>query len=69
MPVLADSVDLCDMLDDELDEECPVEKGEMTIEKEFEMPEEAKGKTVIVKFDAVNQDEDRITCMEAEMSL
>jgi hypothetical protein len=72
IPILTRDVDLCDLManDDDIDAECPVDKDvALTFSKTVGIPQTpSKGKYVIL-IDAYTKDEEKITCMGAEITL
>lgn len=71
IPVISESAELCELLADQLDDPdyCPIELGNLRLTKEIELPEDAAQKTVFVRFNVTDQDDERVTCMEAELWL
>lgn len=72
IPILTRNVDLCQLMadDDDIETECPVEKEKVfTLGKTVGIPQTpAKGKYVIL-VDAYTKDEEKITCIGAELVL
>ncbi|MCJ1440299.1 MAG: Phosphatidylglycerol/phosphatidylinositol transfer protein [Stictis urceolatum] len=56
--------DLCDQLKN-VDKECPVEKGEITLKKSVELPSRIPPGKYTVRADAFTKDDDKLTCLEA----
>ncbi|KAK5167214.1 Phosphatidylglycerol/phosphatidylinositol transfer protein [Saxophila tyrrhenica] len=56
--------DLCDA-GKEVDLKCPIEKGEITLEKEVKLPKEIPPGKYNVIADVETKDEDRVTCLTA----
>jgi len=59
--------DLCEQMKDNVDKECPLEKGETTITKEVELPREIPPGDFTVFADVYSVDDERITCLEAKV--
>jgi len=56
--------DLCDQVSN-VDMECPIKKGKITITKDVELPKEIPPGTYSVFADAYNFDKKKIVCLEA----
>ena len=64
VPVISEKTDLCE----QLDKKCPIEEGSVVFRKNVSIPENVPKATYLVEFDALNKDEERITCVEAEVT-
>ncbi|KAI9934762.1 hypothetical protein ASPWEDRAFT_53876 [Aspergillus wentii DTO 134E9] len=58
------SIDLCEQLGN-VDLECPLEKGEMTLTKQVDLPKAIPPGTYNVHADVVSKESKRITCLDA----
>jgi len=71
IPIITRDADICEMLknDDEIEEKCPIDKDEeITITKTVDIPAQVPKGTFVVLIDAYTKDENKITCMEAELA-
>ena len=64
VPLLKEEADLCE----ELDEKCPVDEGSVEFSKNVSIPKDVPGGTYLVRVEAESKDEERITCVEAEVA-
>jgi hypothetical protein len=62
--ILKQTVDFCETVK-EADLECPIEKGDITLEKEVKLPKEIPPGKYSVNADLETKDEDRVTCLSA----
>ncbi|KAK2774781.1 Phosphatidylglycerol/phosphatidylinositol transfer protein [Emmonsiellopsis sp. PD_33] len=58
--------DLCDQISN-VDLECPLEKGKMTLTKQVDLPKEIPPGKYTVLADVYTKEKDRITCLQAEV--
>ncbi|KAL2217877.1 Phosphatidylglycerol/phosphatidylinositol transfer protein [Thermoascus aurantiacus ATCC 26904] len=56
--------DLCDQIEN-VDLQCPLEKGEMTLTKQFDLPKEIPPGKYFVTADVYTKDNRKVTCLEA----
>ncbi|KAJ5554905.1 MD-2-related lipid-recognition [Penicillium sp. DV-2018c] len=63
--LIKQTVDLCDELKN-VDLECPLEKGHMTLTKEVELPKQIPPGKYSVLADVYNQDQKQVTCLKAD---
>lgn len=68
MPLLSQDGDLCEQLNS-TDNPCPVSKGDVSFVQKFTIPDEAPKITYAVRAEYKNDEEERITCVEATVSL
>ena len=64
VPLVTEKRDLCDQLES-IDKKCPIQKGNITFTRNVTLPKEIPKATFLVLADAYNDDEERITCVEA----
>ena len=64
IPLAKEERDLCDLLE-EVDEECPVRKGNVEFTRNFTLPDDVPNGTYLVRADAYDDEKYTITCMEA----
>ncbi|KAL1969897.1 hypothetical protein VTN77DRAFT_7406 [Rasamsonia byssochlamydoides] len=57
--------DLCEQLENNVDLQCPLEKGEMTFTKQVDLPKEIPPGKYSVLADVYTEDKRKITCLEA----
>ncbi|KAI4135366.1 MAG: hypothetical protein LQ347_000732 [Umbilicaria vellea] len=62
--LIRQTADLCEQLKN-VDQDCPVKKGETKITKDVELPKQIPPGTYSVLADVYTVDDDRITCLEA----
>ncbi|KAK0641551.1 putative phosphatidylglycerol/phosphatidylinositol transfer protein [Cercophora newfieldiana] len=62
--LLDTQADLCEEIKN-VDLECPIEKGKISITKEVELPKEIPPGKYIVQADVYTKDDDHITCLTA----
>ncbi|KAE8351042.1 Phosphatidylglycerol/phosphatidylinositol transfer protein [Aspergillus coremiiformis] len=62
--LLRQKADLCEQIVN-VDLKCPLEKGEMALTKQVELPRQIPPGRYSVHADVFNKDEKRITCLEA----
>ncbi|KAF2188656.1 hypothetical protein K469DRAFT_684662 [Zopfia rhizophila CBS 207.26] len=59
--------DLCDTIEN-VDLSCPLDKGEMTLTKDVDLPKEIPPGTYTVLADVFTKDGDKITCLTAKIA-
>ena len=64
--IIKQTADLCDTVKN-VDKKCPLEKGDVTIEKSVDLPKEIPPGKYNVIADAYTKDEDKITCLKASV--
>jgi len=63
--IIKQTLDLCDNVE-KVDMKCPIEKGDITFEKEVELPKQIPpGKYTVFADAKTKDDEDVITCLTA----
>ncbi|KAK0746649.1 ML domain-containing protein [Schizothecium vesticola] len=62
--LLDQTVDLCEQIKN-VDLECPIEKGKISITKDIELPKEIPPGKYIVNADVYSADDEHITCLTA----
>jgi hypothetical protein len=70
IPLAKWGVNICELLekDDDIENKCPIEKDEnIIISKSVDIPEVPRVSYVIL-VDAYTEDQDQITCMEADFA-
>jgi len=65
--IIRQTADLCDTVKN-VDLECPLEKGKMTLSKDVELPKEIPPGKYTVFADVVTKDEKKITCLTATVT-
>ncbi|CAG7936291.1 unnamed protein product [Penicillium nalgiovense] len=63
--LIKQTVDLCDELKN-VDLECPLEKGEMVLTKEVDLPKQIPPGKYSVLADVYNKEQNQITCLKAD---
>ncbi|KAF2152050.1 Phosphatidylglycerol/phosphatidylinositol transfer protein [Myriangium duriaei CBS 260.36] len=61
------TADLCETVQ-KVDLECPLKEGEMTLTKDVDLPAQIPPGKYTVLADVVTKDEDKITCLTAEVT-
>ena len=64
IPLLTQERDLCEQMKS-VDRECPLEKGDLEFTDKVALPQHIPKGTYVVVADAYNDDEEKITCVEA----
>ena len=64
--IIKQTADLCDTVKN-VDLKCPIEKGEITLSKDVDLPKEIPPGTYSVIADATTKDKDKITCLTAKV--
>ncbi|KAK3691179.1 Phosphatidylglycerol/phosphatidylinositol transfer protein [Vermiconidia calcicola] len=62
--IVKQTADLCETVKN-VDLKCPIEKGEMTLEKDVDLPKEIPPGKYHVIADVYTKDEDKVTCLTA----
>lgn len=62
--IIKQTADLCNTVK-EVDLECPIKKGDMTLTKEVELPKQIPPGKYTVLADVLTKDEKKITCLTA----
>lgn len=62
--IVKQTADLCNTVK-EVDLECPIKKGDMTLTKEVELPKQIPPGKYTVLADVLTKDEKKITCLTA----
>ncbi|KAH6673729.1 ML domain-containing protein [Halenospora varia] len=65
--ILTTKADLCEQVSN-VDLECPIKKGKVTITKDVELPKEIPPGTYTVSADAYTVDEKHIVCLDATVT-
>ncbi|KAF4552906.1 putative phosphatidylglycerol/phosphatidylinositol transfer protein [Elsinoe fawcettii] len=65
--IIRQTADLCDTVKN-VDLECPLEKGVMTLTKDVDLPKEIPPGKYTVLADVVTKDEEKITCLTATVT-
>ncbi|CAI7568516.1 unnamed protein product [Penicillium pancosmium] len=63
--LISQTVDLCEQIK-EVDLECPLEKGPMTLTKDVKLPNAIPPGSYSVLADVYTKDQDKITCLKAD---
>ena len=65
--IIRQTADLCDTVKN-VDLECPLKKGELTLSKDVDLPKEIPPGKYTVFADVVTKDEAKITCLTATVT-
>jgi len=65
--IIRQTADLCDTVSN-VDLECPLEKGKMSLTKDVTLPQQIPPGKYTVLADVVSKDDDKITCLTATVT-
>jgi hypothetical protein len=65
--LISTKADLCEQIEN-VDLECPIEKGKISITKDVDLPKEIPPGKYIVNADVYSADDEHITCLTATVA-